>query len=104
VEEPTIAVELGPISNLMVVQSPRVAEAVRELLAEVRIADHPFNDRLEVASAFSFDVDNLLTPFGGPTLIVTARKTTCLDTATPGTCWTTTPERRSPCWIGQGIL
>src|SRR5437588_11305942 len=54
VEDPAIAAELGPISNLMVVQSPRVAEAVRELLAEVRIADHPFNDRLEEASAFSF--------------------------------------------------
>jgi pimeloyl-ACP methyl ester carboxylesterase len=74
VEDQAIAAELGPISNLMVVQSPRVAEAVRELLAEVRIADHPFNDRLEEASAFSFDVDTLPTPFGMPTLIVTARQ------------------------------
>jgi len=74
VEDPTIAAELGSISNLMVVQSPRVAEAVRELLAEVRIADHPFNDRLEEAGPFSFDVDTLPTPFGAPTLIVTARK------------------------------
>ncbi len=74
VEDPTIAVELGPISNLMVVQSPRAAEAVRELLAEVRIADHPFNDRLEGADPFSFDVDRLPTPFGAPTLIVTARQ------------------------------
>ena len=74
VENPTIAAELGPISNLMVVQSPREAEAVRELLAEVRIADHPFNDRLEEAGPFSFDVDTLPTPFGMPTLIVTARQ------------------------------
>lgn len=74
VEDPAIAAGLGPISNLMVVQSPRVAEAVRELLAEVRIADHPFNDRLEEASPFSFDVDTLPTPFGAPTLIVTARQ------------------------------
>jgi pimeloyl-ACP methyl ester carboxylesterase len=74
VENPTIAAELGPISNLMVVQSPREAEAVRELLAEVRIADHPFNDRLEEAGPFSFDVDTLPTPFGAPTLIVTARQ------------------------------
>jgi pimeloyl-ACP methyl ester carboxylesterase len=58
----------------MVVQSPRVAEAVRELLAEVRIADHPFNDRLEEASPFSFDVDTPPTPFVAPTLIVTARQ------------------------------
>ena len=41
VEDPAIAAELGPISNLMVVRSPRVAEVVCELLAEVRIADPP---------------------------------------------------------------
>ena len=74
VEDPAIAAELGPISNLMVVQSPRVAEAVRELLAEVRIADHSFNDRLEEAGPFSFDADRLPTPFGAPTLIMTARQ------------------------------
>jgi pimeloyl-ACP methyl ester carboxylesterase len=74
VEDQAIAAELGPIANLMVVQNPRVAEAVRELLAEVRIADHPFNDRLEEAGPFSFDVDTLPTPFGAPTLIVTARQ------------------------------
>jgi len=74
VEDPAIATELGPISNLMVVQSPRVDEAVRELLAEVRIADHPFNDRLEEAGPFSFDADRLPTPFGAPTLIMTARQ------------------------------
>jgi pimeloyl-ACP methyl ester carboxylesterase len=74
VGDQAIAAELGPIANLMVVQNPRVAEAVRELLAEVRIADHPFNDRLEEAGPFSFDVDTLPTPFGAPTLIVTARQ------------------------------
>jgi pimeloyl-ACP methyl ester carboxylesterase len=74
VEDPVIATELGPISNLMVVQSPRVAEAVRKLLAEVRIADHSFNDRLEEAGPFSFDADRLPTPFGAPTLIMTARQ------------------------------
>src|SRR5258708_22416660 len=47
VEDPTIAVELGPISNLMVVQSPRVAEAVRELLAEDRPPDPPLHDRVD---------------------------------------------------------
>ncbi len=74
VEDPAVAAELGPISNLVVVQSPRVAEAVRELLAEVQIADHPFNDRLEEAGPFSFDVDTLPAPFGRPTLIITARQ------------------------------
>src|SRR5260221_6522262 len=38
--------------------------SVRELLAEVQIADHPFNDRLEEAGPFSFDVDTLPAPFG----------------------------------------
>ena len=74
VEDPAIATELGPISNLMVVQSPRVAEAVRELLTEARIADHSFNDRLEEVGPFSFDADRLPTPFGAPTLIMTARQ------------------------------
>jgi pimeloyl-ACP methyl ester carboxylesterase len=74
VEDQAIAAELGPIANLMVVQSPRVAEAARELLAEVRIADHPFNDRLEESGPLSFDVDRLPTPFNGPMLIVTARQ------------------------------
>src|SRR5260221_13772523 len=48
--------------------------SVRELLAEVQIADHPFNDRLEEAGPFSFDVDTLPAPFGRPTLIITARQ------------------------------
>jgi len=32
------------------VQSPTVLEAVRDVVAEVQRADHPFNERLEVAS------------------------------------------------------
>jgi pimeloyl-ACP methyl ester carboxylesterase len=47
---------------------------VRELLAEVRIADHPFNDRLEEAAPASFEVDPHPPLFGGPTLILTARQ------------------------------
>ncbi len=74
VEDPALAAELGPVAGLVVVQTPRVVEAMRELLAEVQIADHPFNDRLEAASPFSFDVDSLPVPFGAPTLIVTARQ------------------------------
>ncbi len=74
VEDPDLAVELGPISDLVVVQTPTVVEAVRDLLAEVQIADHPFNERLEEASPFSFDVDRLPVPFAGPTLILTARQ------------------------------
>ena len=74
VEDPTVAAELGPVAGLVVVQSQRVAEAMRNVLAEVQLADHPFNDRLEEAAPFSFDVDRLPTPFGGPTLIITARQ------------------------------
>src|SRR5881227_2167692 len=74
VEDPRLAAELGPIAGLIVVQTPTVVEAVRELLAEIQIANHPFNDRLEEAAPFSFDVDRLPTAFGGPTLILTARQ------------------------------
>lgn len=74
VEDATLATRLGPIADLVVMQTPRVAEAVSELLAEVRIADFPFNDRLETAPPFSFDVDILPTPFDRPTLILTARQ------------------------------
>ena len=75
VEDPTLVAQLDPgIANLVVVQSPTVVEAVRTLLAEVQLADHTFNARLEVAGPFSFDVDTLPTPFGGPTLILTARQ------------------------------
>ena len=79
VQDPTLAARLEPdetqlVEGLVVVQSPTVVEAVRDLLAEVQLADHPFNERLEVASPFSFDVDTLPAPFGGPTLILTARQ------------------------------
>ena len=74
VEDPALAAELGPVANLVVAQTPRVAEAVREMMAEVNIADHPFNERLEIAAPFSFDLDTLPTPYTLPTLIITARQ------------------------------
>ena len=74
VEDPALVADLGPGAGLMVVQSPPVVEAVRDMLAEIQIADHPFNDRLEEASPFSFNVDTPPAPFGGPTLILTARQ------------------------------
>ena len=75
VEDPTLVAQLDPgIANLVVVQSPRVVEAVRTLLAEVQLADHTFQARLEAAGPFSFDVDTVPVPFGGPTLILTARQ------------------------------
>lgn len=74
VADPPLVAELGPGASLVVVQTPPVVAAVRELFAEVAIANHPFNDRLETAPAFAFDVDRLPAPFGGPTLIITARQ------------------------------
>jgi pimeloyl-ACP methyl ester carboxylesterase len=74
VEDPRLAAELGPVASLIVVQTPTVVDAVRDMLVEIKRADHPFNDRLEEASPFSFDVDRLPAPFGGPTLILAARQ------------------------------
>ncbi|HEV8191301.1 MAG TPA: alpha/beta hydrolase [Ktedonobacterales bacterium] len=73
VEDPALVAPLGPGADLIVVQTPRVVEAVGEVFSEVQSADHAFLARLE-AAGFSFDVDKLPTPFGGPTLIVTARQ------------------------------
>jgi pimeloyl-ACP methyl ester carboxylesterase len=73
-EDPALVAELGPGAGLIVVQSSAVVEAVRAVLAEVQIADHPFQERLEAAAPFSDDVDRLPAPFGGPTLILTARQ------------------------------
>ncbi|MFL5665893.1 MAG: alpha/beta fold hydrolase [Ktedonobacteraceae bacterium] len=75
VEDPQLLAELEPgIASLVVVQSPPVVEAVRTVAAEVQLADHTFLERLEAAGPFSFDVDRLPAPFGGPTLILTARQ------------------------------
>jgi pimeloyl-ACP methyl ester carboxylesterase len=59
VEDPQLQAELGPGAGLVGVQSPTVVEAVRDVLAEVQIADHAFNERLEGAAPFSFDMDRL---------------------------------------------
>jgi pimeloyl-ACP methyl ester carboxylesterase len=74
VEDPALVAELGPVAGLIVVQTPTVVEAVRDMLAEVQIADHIFNEQLEEASPFSIDVDRPPAPFGGPTLMLTARQ------------------------------
>jgi pimeloyl-ACP methyl ester carboxylesterase len=66
--------EAQGVADLVVVQNPAVIEAVRELLAEVQLANHRLMARLEAADPFSFDVDALATPFGGPTLILTGRQ------------------------------
>src|SRR5215470_5043908 len=74
VEDPKLAAELGPIAGLVVVQSPTVVEVVRDMLAEVELADHPFNERLEAADPSSFDENRLHVPFGSPPIIPTERQ------------------------------
>ena len=75
VEDPAVVESLDPgIASLIVVQNPTVVESVGNVLAEVELADHTFLTRLEEAGPFSFDVDALPTPFGAPTLIMTARQ------------------------------
>jgi pimeloyl-ACP methyl ester carboxylesterase len=73
VEDPALVAELGPVADLIVVQSPTVVEAVREVLAEVQLADHSHQARLEAAGPSSFEVAPPV-PFDGPTLIITARQ------------------------------
>ncbi len=79
VENPQLLAQLEPdeaqfVEGLVVVQSPTVVEAVRDVSAEVQRADHPFNARLEAVGPSSFEVDTQPTLFGGPTLMLTARQ------------------------------
>lgn len=79
VEDPRLLAALDPdeaqgVADLVVVQTPAVVDAMRELLATVALADHSFLARLTAAAPLSFDVDTLPTPFGGPTLILTGRQ------------------------------
>jgi pimeloyl-ACP methyl ester carboxylesterase len=62
------------LAELAVVQTPAVVAAVRELLAEVQLADHGFQARLEATAPSSFEADTRSTPFAGPTLILTGRQ------------------------------
>ena len=73
VEDPQCLSELGPVADLIVVQSPTVVEAVRKVLAEVQLVDHSHQARLEAAGPSSFEMAPPV-PFGGPTLILTARQ------------------------------
>ncbi len=75
VEDPALIARLNSgIASLIVVQSPGVVEAVREVQAEAQLADDTFFGQLETAGPFSFDVNKLPAPFGGPTLILTGRQ------------------------------
>jgi len=78
VENPQLLARLEPdeaqlVESLVVVQNPKVVEAARKVLAEVQRADHSHQARLEAAGPSSFEVAPPV-PFGGPTLIITARQ------------------------------
>ena len=78
VENPPLLARLEPdeaqlVESLVVVQNPKVVEAARKVLAEVQRADHSHQARLEAAGPSSFEVAPPV-PFGGPTLIITARQ------------------------------
>lgn len=74
VQDPTLLSQLGPVADLVVVQTPTVAEAMREVLAEVKFADHAFNAQLEEAGPASFEGERLPTPAEFPTLLLTGRQ------------------------------
>lgn len=73
VQDPQLLAELGPVADAIVVQSPTVVESVRQVLAEVQLADFSHQERLEAAGPSSFEVAPPV-PFDGPTLIITARQ------------------------------
>jgi pimeloyl-ACP methyl ester carboxylesterase len=73
VEDPALAAELGPIADFIVVQSSTVVGAVRQMLAEMQLADSSHQERLEAAGPASFEMAPPV-PFSGPTLILTARQ------------------------------
>src|SRR5438477_3798666 len=79
VENPELLARLEPdeaqlVEGLVVVQSPTVVEAVRDVLAEVQRADHPFNARLGAAGPSYSEEDTQSTPLCVLTSILTARQ------------------------------
>ncbi len=73
VEDPQLLTELGPVADIIVVQTPRVVEAVRQVLAEVQLADFSHQEQLEAAGPSSFEIAPPV-PFDGPALIIAARQ------------------------------
>jgi pimeloyl-ACP methyl ester carboxylesterase len=70
-----LAPEEAELSKFFVVQSYEGLESFRTVIQPaLAAADHAFLERLEEHYAFSFPVDQLATPFPGPTLILTGRQ------------------------------
>jgi len=83
VEDPLFLAALTPedagFSRMVVVQSAERLGFFRTFIQPaLATADHAFLERLKKHYAFSFPVDQLITPFPGPTLILTGRQdSTC---------------------------
>lgn len=61
--------------NFAVIQSRKLLDSMVDVGIPARkMADYDFLDRLEKNAAFSFAVDALPEPFGGPTLFITGRQ------------------------------
>lgn len=71
----TLTPEENYLLNLFVVQSVENLEAFLTLAAPARVAaDHTFLKKLQEHYTFSFPVNQLITPFPGPTLILAGRQ------------------------------
>ena len=75
-EESLAPEERSWFAGLSVVESPRIWRRTRdEVVSGMKLADVPFLEHFQnTGYAFSFDVDDLPEPFGGPSLIFTGRQ------------------------------
>ena len=80
VKDPALILELDSnladaFQGLAVVQSRELLDSMKAVSLPAReIADHEFLSKLHENYAFSFDVDTLPEPYGGPTLMVMGRQ------------------------------
>ncbi len=80
VQNPTLISELEQnlaeaFQDIAVVQSREFLDSMKAVILPAReVANHEFLSKLEENYAFSFDVDTLPEPFGGPTLIIMGRQ------------------------------
>lgn len=79
IEDPAMLAMLTPeedyLRNAFVVQSPEALESFRTVIVPAfAAADHDFLNRVRQNMAFSFPVDEVVTPFPAPALIITGRQ------------------------------
>lgn len=80
VEEPALLADLTPLEaeamqGIAVAQSEELLDWLRQnVFPAIEAADQPFLTRVRENYAFSFDVDALTEPFGGPTLMMMGKQ------------------------------